>query len=204
MSVPTIYFPDIPYRLFRHGRQHATEVSPGAGGRRQARIVWSRPKRRMTATLLGIGGSQFTVSSTTFKTLRKFLTLLHGQYRNFYIFDPHVADYDQEEPESFVGLFVSWPMVTPFKGGTITAVYDDGVIMGGAITQDSAGTGGEKRIVTVGGGAPGAGSLISVEITGAQQRIPAVMVGDYDDFAYDFSAADPPVEYSLDLEEDFG
>lgn len=208
MSVPTIYFPDVPFKLgFQRGRAHQTLITPGPSGRAQRRMMLSRPKRRMVCTLLGVDGSQYSVSTATFKTVRRFLSLLHGRYRPFYIFDPHYEDFDQEEPETFCGLFdTTFPMVTPFKNGIITNVYVDGVLTYGSgdFTQDDSGTGGEVRIASVSGGLPSDGTAITVDILHAKQRIPVVSLTDYDDFTYDWNAAEPPSEVNLQLEEDFG
>lgn len=208
MSAPTIYFPDVPYQLgsFAPVRVWATRVAEGPSGRRQSSIMWTRPKRRFRAILLGVDGTT-TYSAVTFKTIRKFLTQLKGRYRNFYIFDVAPHDYDQEEPEAFVGIFdTSFPMVTPFRNGTIANIYVNGVLHAGPgqFTQDSLGTGGEVRIATTSVPLPSDGDEISVDITGAEQRIPAVSLTDVDEFTYDTTAAIPPAEYHLDCEEDFG
>ena len=151
----------------------------GAERAASSSIIWTRPKRKWRAVLVGVDGTSYSVSPVTFKEIRKFLTLLKGRYRNFYIFDPAPQDYDAEEPEAFVGIWDgAWPMTTPFKGGTIQNIYKNGIIFwAGALsqfTQDDNGLGGEVRIVTVTTPGVVVGDEISVQITGAQQRIAAV------------------------------
>ena len=210
MSVPTIYFPDVPYQLGSYApvRQWSTRVVEGPSGRRQASIAWTRPKRRWRALLLGVDGTGYSVSPTTFKQMRKFLSLLKGRYRNFYIFDPAPQDYDQEEPEAFVGLFdTSFPMVHALQGRDHherlcqwnPARHD------GAVVQDDLGTGGEMRIASTSVPLPSDGDEISVDVEGAQQRIAAVSATDMNEFSCDsVTGAVPPAEYHLDIEENFG
>jgi hypothetical protein len=213
MSTPTLYFPDVPYKIgFSHGRRWKTDATPeGPTGRIQRFKNWTSPKRRLKATMLGLDGSTVTVSETTYEEVRDFLNLIAGRFTRFYIFDPKQENYDQDAAlpvqVTLDGLFdTTFPMVCPFKNGTVTGVYDDGVLTytAGNFTQDAGGPGGETRITTVVGSLPADGSVITVDVLLANQRIPVCSLTDLDDFAFDWTAADPPTEIALDLEEDFG
>jgi hypothetical protein len=206
MTAPTTYFPDVLYKIgFQPSRRWSTRVSPeGPSGRVQRFKEWTTPKRRLTLTVLGLGGTSFSVSATTIKTVRNFLYGVAGRYGSFYIFNPRAEDYDHlgDPQQTLVGTYSAWPMVCPFKGGTIATVYDDGVALS-TFGTDSNGAGGETRITTS-SPTPGAGSIITVDVTGAKERIPVIQLKDTDDFAFDWTAAQPPTEIALDLEEDFG
>lgn len=212
MSLPTIFFPDVPYKLgFSHGRRWSTDVTPeGPSGRSQKFKNWTSPKRFLKATVLGLDGSTFTVSEETYETVRDFLSTLAGRYTRFCIFDPKAENYTSADSlpiQITVGLFnTSFPMDCPFKNGTITNVYVDGTLTytTGNFVQDSAGTGGVTRIASVTGGLPADGTLITVDVLLANQLIPVVSTTDVDTFNFDWNAAVPSTEIVLDLEEDFG
>lgn len=212
MSTPTIYFPDVPYKLgFSHGRRWSTDVTPeGPSGRVQRFKNWTSPKRFIKATMLGLDGSTFTVSEVAYETVRDFLTTLAGRYTRFNIYDPKAENYSEATAlpvQVTLGLFdTTFPMDAPFKGGTITNVYVNHVVTytTGNFTQDSGGPGGETRVASVTGGLPSNGDLITVDVLLANQRIPVVSLTDVDTFNFDWSAADPDSEIVLDLEEDFG
>lgn len=212
MTDPTLYFPDVPYKMgFSHPRRWSTDVTPeGPSGRIQRFKNWTSPKRALKATVIGLGGSQHTISEETYETVRDFLNLLAGRYTRFFIFDPKAENFTAAAAlpvQVTVGIFdTTFPMVAPFKNGTITNIYADGVLAyaTGAFVQDSAGSGGETRIASVTGSLPADGAVITVDVLLANQRIPVVSLTDVDSFTLDFTAADPPTEIALDLEEDFG
>ncbi len=208
---PTTYFPStIPYRLgFYHEVVWNTDVSAdGPTGRTQRFKNWTTPKRRLHLQIMGLGGSG-SISEASKKTVRQFLYALGGRYTPFYIYNPVASDYDAagDPQQTYAGLFnTTFPQVCPFKGGTITNIYKNGSIYKttGNFVQDALGAGGETRIASVTGGLPSNGDAITVDVTGAYERIAVRLMNDVGRIDFDFDAAIPPAMFSLDLEEDFG
>ncbi len=208
---PTTYFPStIPYRLgFYAEVVWNTDVSQeGPTGRTQRFKNWTTPKRRMHLSVMGLGGSG-SVSEASNKTVRQFLYTLGGRYLPFYIFNPRATDYDAgaDPQQTYVGIFnTTFPMVCPFKGGTITKIYKNGSSyrLPGHFTVDASGPGGETRIATVDSTQPSNGDVITVDVTGAYERIPVRLMNDVGRMDFDFGAAVPPTQYQIDVEEDFG
>ncbi len=211
MSTPTTYFPStIPYELgFYHEVVWNTDVSAeGPSGRTQRFKNWTTPKRRMHLRPLGLGGSG-AVSEASNKAVRQFLYSLGGRYTPFYIFNPKSGDYDavSDPQQTYVGIFnTAFPMVCPFKGGTITKIYKNGSSyrLPGHFTVDSSGSGGETRIVTVDSTQPSNGDVITVDVTGCYERIPVRQMSDVGRIDFDFAGANPPTRFQIDVEEDFG
>lgn len=218
--VPTIYFPsNVQFKIgFQRDQVWNTDASKQTPtGRQQVFKNWSFPKRRMRLTVLGLGGSG-SVSEAVNKSMRQFLYKLGGPYTPFYIFNPKASDYDSgaftppwpatslDPLQTLVTLdWASWPTTCPFKAGTITNIYKNGVLFKttGQFTQDNNGTGGEVRITSTTSN-PATHDVITVDVTGAQERIPARLVSDVEGWGYDWQAAVPPTEYGVDLEEYFG
>lgn len=210
MPTATTYFPSVPYALdFHHEVVWSTDVSPmGPTGRVQRFKNWDVPQRRMYLTTLGLGGTG-SVSEATNKAVRQFLYTLAGRYLPFFIFNPKSGDYDaaKDIPQTFVGLFnTTFPMTCPFKGGTITNIYKNGSLYRttGQFTQDNNGAGGEVRITTVNSPLPANGDEISVDVTGAYERIQVRLMEDANRVGFDFRAAQPPSQYAISVEEDWG
>lgn len=212
MPAPTTYFPSVLYKIgFEQGRRWNTSRSDEnpLSGRVQRFKNWTTPKRRLTLTVVGLDGTSYSVSATTVATVRAFLNTVAGAYGNFYIFNPHAENYVHaaDPVQTYCGPFdTAFPQVCPFRGGTITNIYKNGTLYKttGNFTQDSSGPGGETRIASVTGGLPADGDIITVDVTGAYERIPVVQLVDFDDFRYDWTAANPATEIGLKLEEDFG
>lgn len=206
-EVPDAYFPGDPYVKFGFAIQRTwkTLVTPSPTGTRQVRSLWLQPKRRVKATILGY-------DRTAFKTIRDFLFTRRGQALPYYIFNWYKQDYDQDPKPAVVtmpGLLPisdTNPIVLPFKGGTVNKIYRNGSLVWGPgdFLIDDSGPGGEKRIIgLISGPAWVDGDLAQVEIVNTRERIPVVSLTDTDDFQFDWSAAEPPIETGLEVEEVF-
>lgn len=218
MPAPTLYFPsNVKYKLgFTRDQRWNTESGPETStGRVQVFKNWTFPKRRMRLTVLGLGGSG-SISEASNKAMRQFLYKLAGIYTPFYVFNPKEGDYDAGAnvfPATLDPLqtlatadWSAFPVTCPFANGTITNIYKNGVLYrtSGQFTQDQGGTGGETRILTVNNPQPAAHDVLTVDVTGANERIPARLLSDVESWGYDWQAANPPTEYDVPLEEYFG
>jgi hypothetical protein len=211
MSLPTVYFPNVFYVLseMKLPRKWSTMVNDSPGGARQKRALYSYPKRMLQATVYTSDGtSQYLGTVDSFAAMRRFLDAMKGEFGTFYIFNPKQQDFDHalDVRQALCGTFnTTFPMTCPFAGGTITAIYKNGVLYksAGSFVQDALGAGGETRIASVTGGLPANGDIISVNVTGAKERIAVAMLGDVDNIALDPAAADPTPFLSMNLQEEF-
>ena len=214
MSDPTVYFPRIvadpsnnptlvKIKLgFTKPRQWSTLVTGSPTGRTQRRKMWKYPKRSLLMTV-------WIPEMWMLVAIRDFLYDNAGQYRRFFVFDPHEEDYFHAPVFPVAGVFATaFPVVLPFLGGTITKVLVDESDSGTTnFSYDDGGPGGEKRItgyIGMGSWIWGPGSTFKVDIAGARIRLAVRSTSDVDQIGFDWTAAIPPTEIQLSFQEDWG
>lgn len=204
-ETPDTYFPNDTLVKFGFitNRSWSTIVAKAPGGQRQSHPLQLQPKRACKATIIGY-------DPAAFKRIDDFLYGRMGMFKTYYVFNWYKADYNQAPripilaPVGIIGP--GNELVLPFLGGTVTGVYIDGTLEYSifGIGTDNGGPGGELRLISLFGDPTfTAGQTIQVEISGTRERIPVASTTDTDDFQFDWSAAIPPIETGLQVEEVF-
>jgi hypothetical protein len=219
---------------FKPSRRWSTLLKTSPSGRTQRRPLFTRPKRQFTATiypttmigpLVSVPPNPTTTDDIIFGAVVKpFLDSIQGQLNPFYIFTPQRRFLYQL---LMVGPFTlpgDLPISFPFRGGFTgpwstptdpTVLLPDVQILTfnpGALSATStdftvtSGLGRETLLTAVDNTVipDGTYDSITINVNGAQERIPAVMTSDIDSFDLDWTAAEPPSELNIDIEEYFG
>lgn len=206
-ETPDAYFPDdlLVKFGFTNPRLWSTIVAKAPGGQRQSHPLQLYPTRKCSATIIGYDRSAF-------KAIDDFLFTRMGMFKPYYVFNWYRKDFTQEPrkpipvPAGVIGPGTE--LVLPFKEGTVQGIYVDEVlefvVEGVGYVTDDGGPAGEKRIISVFGNPTFTlGQTIQVQISDTRERIAVASVSDTDDFQFDWSAAEPPVETGLQVEEVF-
>lgn len=208
-EVPTDYFPPTLQVKFGFAidRQWATVVTPSPSGPRQVRLMMTEPKRRLQGVVR-------CKTPEEVRILRDFLDDHRGNWKPFYIFNWYAQNYTADPKNGIIPTanLGALALTLPFKPGlagtgssAITGIYKNDVLTWttGNFTVDTGGAGGEYRLMSTAGPTITTSDVVKVQATSVRERIPVAAIQNVDSFGFDWSAAVPPLEYALNVEEVF-